>query len=117
MKGWNEKQIATAKRIFWLAYQASSVVDLGRFQAQDDVTENDVWDNVTNSSDYPGKISPTDSIYADYVFGRMMKLSLKLKDGKVEIGSSEFRSDYQSFCRKYPDPKSLHKAATVEVTP
>lgn len=102
------------KRIYWLAWRASCVVGMGIFQDKPSATEEDVWKNVQSRADYPiqaeKKLSPN-RWEADYVFGRMMKLYVRIEDGNICIRPKEFRSDYQSFCHKYPTPDSLMQEA------
>lgn len=108
MKVTTKNPVALAKRVFWLAYQASGGPSgMGIFQARNNATEEDVWDNVCTAGDYPhgqnvpGFIEPKRP-YADYVFGRMMKVGLTLTEDSVEIQDRLATHDYQSWARKYP---------------
>ena len=70
---------AAVKRAFWLAWQAcGGPLGMGVFQDHPDATEDDVWQNVGCQADYPGSTreSRPGEAYGDYVFGRMMKLSI-----------------------------------------
>jgi hypothetical protein len=55
----------------------------------------------------------TNEVYCDYVFGRMMKWRGSWEDNVVILNDRgrEFTPDYQSFCRTYPDNRSLVQAA------
>lgn len=105
-----------AKRIMFLAWQGcGGPLGMGIFQDRGPgVTEDEVWEGMYNKVDYPGKntISPNQpkSVYADYVFGRMMKFSVKWDFGEIEL-SDNYDREYQSFCRKYPNAESLFQAA------
>ncbi|RJR27728.1 hypothetical protein C4561_01350 [candidate division WWE3 bacterium] len=107
----SEYQIKLAKRIFWMAYQTSTVVGMGRFQARNGVTEDDVWSNVVASGDYSISHNSSDCLYADYVFGRMMKLRVKHTSMGLAILPEKFHQDYQSFSKTYSDPQTLMKLA------
>ena len=49
-----------------------------------------------------------DQINMDYVQGRMVKLMIKrVKDNEWECVGSSPRSDYQSWCHKYPTYEAL----------
>ena len=105
------------KRAFFLLYQACGhTMGLGSFQARDAVTEEDVWNNVRSSGDYPGGGSfhnKPQSTYADYVFGRMMKWGCEWNDKESTVSSreGEFRRDYQGFAGTYPNNTSIFDAA------
>ena len=91
---------AVAKRAFFLAYQASHCVGLGFLQAKQSVTEAEITSH--------GKTS----LYGDYVFGRMMKLSLSWDNDAVIVPDSVPHPEYQSWCSVYPTYASLIDAAT-----
>lgn len=65
-----------AKRIFFLAYNASSVMGMGVLQARDSVSEDDVWRHIVGDRFQSKAGSP----YADYVYGRMMKVGFEYND-------------------------------------
>lgn len=101
-----------AKRAIYLAWKASSVEGMGFLRDNPEATEDDVWNNVFNSSDYPGdsKDPRTEGskliISADYVFGRMMKLLLVIVEDGVEYRDDVLRMEYESWhvsFRSYPD--------------
>lgn len=114
-----------AKRILFLAYEASRVFGMGSFQARDNVTEEQVWTNTVTKGDYFGvRESNTNVIHADYVFGRMMKLSFHIKDNTIIYnGIDKTKLDYQSWSAKYKTYTKLFQAAlkslnmTVSINP
>lgn len=102
-----------AKRAMFLAWKAcGGPKGMGVFQDRPDADENAVWTNILSAGDYPGggAFVRDGEAHADYVFGRMMKLTLRLKDGNLEIADYDWTLDYQSFCRTYPNPTSLFNA-------
>lgn len=112
------KPEAVAKRAYWLAYQAAHSVGMGFLQAKDQTTEEDVWKNVQAGGDYTLKVQPEDGrVYGDYVFGRMVKLSLEWDKTGVTCNDSQPRGDYQSWCGKYPTYESLIRAAIATFSP
>jgi hypothetical protein len=91
-----------AKRMFYLLWQAcGGPRGMGILQNRPDATEDDVWYNIQTAGDYPIKTGK--DLYADYVFGRMMKFGCKIVDKKtVEFPKVDgFRADYQGWCIKY----------------
>ena len=109
---------AVAKEALWLAWQAcGSPAGMGWLQNRPDATREDVWANAVSSGDYPLRLADgtPNRVYADYVFGRMMKLPLELGEGFVAVPDSEPRADYQSWCRKYPTYAALVAAADAAV--
>jgi hypothetical protein len=96
-------------RMFYLAYQSSEVFGMGFLQAQDDVTEEQVMENITNHGDYPYR-GDSSGLDADYVFGRMMKLYAAIKDDIISFDHN-WRTDYQSFCRSYTPTSLCDKVA------
>lgn len=98
-----------AKRILFLAYQASSVCGMGLFQRKDSVTEEQVWgpapDYCLDFNTRPG------SKYCDYCFGRMMKVGVNFTNDSVTMGDYKPEFDYQSWAFTYPTVESLVKAA------
>ncbi len=109
--------VSLVKRMMFLAYQASQIVGMGILQARNGVTEEEVWCNINNAGDYqgadPGK--RPDHYRADYVFGRMMKLYIKVEDENVILHDGTPRSDYQSWCVKYSTYASLAEAALASL--
>jgi hypothetical protein len=115
----NESALTLAKRILFLAYEASSVFGMGAFQARDNVTEEQVWTNTVTRGDYGGFPANDKNIYADYVFGRMMKLSFHVKDNTINYdGNDKTKLDYQSWGAKYKTYTKLFQAAikSLEMT-
>lgn len=99
------------KRIFKLAYDASIVCGLGYLQAVDNASEDDVWNNVSNNGDYPVNHNEPGRWNADYVFGRMMKLSIQYAEGTLIIRPDNPQPSYNSWCIKYKTPDELFKDA------
>ena len=104
------------RAFFFLAYRAAGgATGMGTFQARSDVTPAQVLDNVRNSGDYPGESQNTDEhIHADYVFGRMLKVGLRVEGDEIIVASGEARPDYQGWARTYPKYEDLVKAAADE---
>lgn len=106
-----------AKRILFLAYQASQVVGMGHFQKKDGVSEQEVWEQCYDARDYggfgpkgkPGRLS------ADYVFGRMMKLGITWTEGSVCVPGERVSPDYQSWCTVYRTADDLIAAALLDL--
>lgn len=99
-----------AKRFFFLAYEAcGSAMGMGLLQARREVTEEDVWQNVVSRGDYPGRGigTKTDRPYADYVFGRMMKVGLDLHEDHVVVQNMNCTTSYQAWCKIYPTCSDL----------
>ena len=100
-----------AKRMFWLAYQASIPIGLGVLHYTEDLTEDDIWQSVS----FDGK--RVDRPAADYVSGRMMKMWLENKDGEVSWGpAAKPDPEYQSWCRRHPTYEALREAAIESLT-
>ena len=106
-----------AKEIFWLAWQAcGGPVGMGFLQDRSGVTRDDVWNNISSAGDYPMNHNPPNKPYGDYVFGRMMKLGLKLRSDGIEISDLEPRSDYQGWCIVYKTYQDLVNTALVNLS-
>ena len=88
------------EEMFWLAYQASHVVGMGIMQSRNDATKAEI-------------VLAVHAGHADYVFGRQMKLMLRLSaDGKqLEVPDAVPVFDYQSWCFRYPTYENLFYAA------
>lgn len=102
-----------AKRAFKLLYDACGhAVGMGVFQARDNVSESDVWENVRNAGDYPGGVfmSSDGDAYGDYVFGRRIKWGCKFTKDTVTIPDREFDVGYQGFARIYKDNVAIVEA-------
>lgn len=118
-----ENPVEVVKEAFWLAWNAcGGPMGMGIFQNNPGASKEDVWKNISVRGDYPGGTSLPGMIgvkeengkgqaYGDYVFGRMMKLSLRWEGKDIEIEESKPRADYQSWCCKYPTYQSLVETA------
>lgn len=102
----NVKPEDVASKAMFLAYKASRVVGMGHFQAREGVTESDVWEAVTDV----GNLAR-----ADYVFGRMMKLTLRWTKNAISFPDGDCAHDYQSWCLKYPTFENLVRHAIQDV--
>lgn len=108
-------------RLYYLAWKAcGGPLGMGQWQDNPDATEEDVWNNICNHGDYPYKMNDVPSgsegtdVRADYVFGRMMKLSSVMGRDYVSFpGSTNLHPEYQSWARKYRTLEDL-VAATKE---
>ena len=104
----NPKEVA--HEMLWLAWQAcGGPVGMGLLQDRPNVTKKDVVQNVASSGDYPGNASGNSEIklYADYVFGRMMKLRIDIKEDRIEIMNDKVDSAYNGWHREFPTYKKL----------
>jgi hypothetical protein len=101
------------KRMFWLAWQAcGGPMGMGAFQDNPGATEDAVFANVLSRGDYPGNTNrDKGDAYGDYVFGRMMKLSVKFGRDTVSIRTDETDISYNAWAGKYPTYRSLLDAA------
>ena len=107
---------AFAKRFFYLAWKASGVFGYGALQDNLHAVEAEVWYNVQTAGDYPGgSHQPTYRFHADYVFGRMMKVGLKMKDGCVYIPLTEPDAEYQSWSTTYKTELELSEAVITSL--
>ena len=115
----NVEAVNVASRALFLAYNAAGVFGMGAFQAQDNKTEQEVFDNVVHKRDYPGREETPDMtncrLYADYVFGRMMKLVITVNNNTLEFSDDKPRLDYQSWGSVYKSYDKLFKAAMKEL--
>jgi len=104
-----------AKQFFWLAWKAArSPSGSGWLQNFPEATIENVWENVCTAGDYPGKRLQKDGhLYADYVFGRMLKVGLILntEQNSVEINDCQASPDYQDWSDVFPTVKALLEAA------
>jgi hypothetical protein len=106
-----------AKRIVWLAWQASHVFGMGAFQARNSVQDEDsVWASAVGSHDYPVNRNQPGEVRCDYVQGRMMKLYLRYDENDVIVPTGTPRPDYQSWAGKYPTYEALFDAARQSLT-
>lgn len=102
-----------AKQFFWLAWSAAGgPVGAGVFQDHPTADANDVFANVEASGDYTRNLNRPGQLYADYVFGRMLKTGLSLDADSVTVDDSRIpRPDYQAWSRKYKSVSDLLAAA------
>lgn len=107
------------KRMFCLAWQAcGGPLGMGVLQDRPGASEDEIWENVGRRGDYPGdpdKRGPSEA-YGDYVFGRMMKLSVHWDDAEIDLGDDSPRGDYQAWCGEYHSYQALFDAAVEAVT-
>lgn len=105
-----------AKRILWLAYEASVPMGAGQYHYREGLTEEEVWGRCPL---VPDRVKPQTCISADYLVGRMMKLyftySGGIDQGNVTIDSPGPRQDYQSWCTTYKTYEALVEAAQVSL--
>lgn len=114
---------AVVKRAFFLAYNACGrALGMGLLQARPNVTEDELYDAIIGNHDYtfpgcdPTKQDETD-LYADYVFGRMMKLGIQRNGCEVEIPDrDEYDPEYHDFAHKYPNATELLTAAVKDLS-
>lgn len=106
-----------AHRALFLAYNASVVFGMGAFRAVENTTEEQVVNNILNRGDYPTirTYSESTHIYADYVFGRMMKLHMDVVDNTIETQPIKLNQGFQSWSKKYKSYEKLIKAAMKEL--
>ncbi len=111
--------VALVRAAYWLAWQAcGGTLGAGVLQDRPTATADDVWSGIMNASDYLGdydgriaRAAAQGDFYADYVFGRMMKLTIYIRDGAVVTSTDTPRPAYQAWCRKYPTYDALIVAA------
>jgi hypothetical protein len=96
-----ETLLAIVKRAAFLAYEASEVVGMGRYQARDGITENQLF------ADYQGQM--------DYAYGRQMKTYIKSTTDGWSIQCDIPRPTYQSWCSKYSTTAQLWEAAATSL--
>ena len=114
--GSNEEALNVAKEAIYLAWQAcGGTAGMGFMQDRGEQGKDAVWDQAYNQKDYPVRNGSPESVSADYVFGRMMKLRFAVKDGIIKHDDQAPRSDYQAWCRRYSSYAALFDAAETEV--
>jgi len=105
---------AFLKNMFFLAYEAcGGTTGMGFMQSNPDATADEVFENICNHGDYSGIGADIDDsrLSADYVFGRMMKLSVEISDKTVTLPDMKPEVCRQGWAMKYKSYKSLAKAA------
>jgi hypothetical protein len=109
MKFPTNNSTSVAEEMFWLAWNAcGGPLGMGVFQNKPGATKAEVLDNIYRRGDY---LNAEGTAYADYVFGRMMKLGIKVTPDFIEVNDSKPTWDYQAWCTMYPDYESLFNAA------
>ena len=119
-----EKMNEVVKEFFWLAWKASGKeLGMGVFQAHPTATKEEVYENVVTAGDYCGGFNrPAGHLYADYVFGRMLKVGLIIIDPSsvlstctLEVKDVPPKKDYQGWSKVYSTYEDLLRAAIKEV--
>lgn len=113
----NGKAEDVVKEAMWLAWQAcGGTLGMGFLQDNPGATKEDVWKNVASDGDYTVNFrNKKGEVLADYVFGRMMKLSVKYTDDELEVRDESPKPDYQAWCREYPTYEALIEKAAQNV--
>lgn len=114
-----DNPIAVVEEAFWLAWKACGRTSgMGFLQNRPEATKEQVIGNIMQSGDYPGGdigLARPGNVYADYVFGRMMKVGLKWDNTSVTCRDDEPAADYQAWCRVYPTFRALVEAAIASI--
>jgi hypothetical protein len=113
----NEEALAVAKEVMWLAWVAAGGPSgAGFLRDKPGADKEAVWKNAYNNEDYSGRRhGPAEQVSADYVFGRMLKLTFRVKGNTITHRDEEPRWDYQSWCGKYKTYAALFDAAETAV--
>lgn len=110
---------AVAKEALWLAWQAcGGPYGMGVFQDQPGATKEQVVANAMIRGDYPAASinrNKPGELYADYVFGRMVKLIIRWDVNGIEVNDNPPRRDYQSWCHEYQTYEILILAAIESI--
>lgn len=115
---------AFVKRAYKLAYDAcGGPFGMGILQARGQAGEEDVFRNVISNADYPrsgesvrhAERAKNGDFYGDYVFGRMMKLGMRIREGVVEIWDGNWDREYNAFIGEYPNGEALTKATLISL--
>ena len=106
---------AVVKKACFLAYEAcGDSSGMGFLQARDAVSEDDVWNNIMSSGDYPGPShNKPGKVYGDYVFGRMMKIHFEYTADSITYYTGELDVEYQGWCLDYPTYLDLINSAVL----
>ena len=100
----NYYTLEVTQEMFWLAWQSSQCLGMGILQDNPTATKEDIWKAVTGQTmtDYVipqgSHVQPT----ADYVFGRMMKMSVEICNDGIIVPEWTMQPDYQSWAKRYP---------------
>jgi hypothetical protein len=104
--------IRLARRVFWLAYQASIPMGMGCLHMTNTETEDSIWAQITQGIVCGQKLK----LYADYICGRMMKLGLMIDNCTVSHTGGNLNSDYQSWSTTYLGIPDLFSAANTSLS-
>jgi hypothetical protein len=108
-----------AERMMFLAWKAcGGTTGMGFLQDRgSEMTEKQVIENINRSGDYPVSFNENskNQLYADYVFGRMMKTRIGFSSDTVEIPDGKPRPDYQGWSFIYKTYQALVSAAINDV--
>jgi hypothetical protein len=108
-----------AKRMYWLAWKACGPAQgMGVLQERDGVTEDDVWARIRGGGhDNSNETTRLGRLYADYIFGRMMKCDVRVEEGEVCFPShaDAVTPDYQDWALTYPTYTDLASAAVADL--
>ena len=105
-----------AKAICYAAWQAcGGTSGFGVLQDNPEATDDQVFQNITCQGDYPGREKraeerskdSSEPYYADYVFGRMMKLLFWIKDDRIIFKNFDPDPNYNGWCHIYPTVNEL----------
>jgi hypothetical protein len=114
--GKNGEQLAS--RLFWLAYHAAKPASgMGALQARPKATEAQVWANVRTAGDYPTNHHPEHKPYADYVFGKMLKVGCTIEGDSITISDWAADPEYHDWAAKYPTTQHLCDAVVASFGP
>lgn len=102
------------KRSFYLLWLAcEGTLGEGRRKDNPLADEDDVWNNVVNSGDYPSPSTRCSDhkLYADYVFGRRIKWGCIFKDDVIRfIERDPFDRNRHDFARDFESNRELADA-------
>ena len=105
------------KQFFYVAWRAcGGTLGYGFLQNNPNADADAVFNNVKSAGDYPGDYTPyrEGKYYADYVFGRMLKVGINvLEDNVISISDYTPTPDYEAWCRAFPTHEALLEAAAV----
>lgn len=104
------------KEAFWLAWKACpEPMGMGLLQNNPDATKGAVWNNILCRGDYVPSPATPGKAYADYVFGRMMKIGFEWDKESITFRDGPLRGDYQSWCGTYNTTADLLSAAVANL--
>lgn len=121
----NEQMMDVVRQVLWNAWRAcGGPQGSGYIQDRPEATRDQVFECAFHKRDYPGGRFWTEqnAVDADYVFGRMMKLYMKLNHETNTITvplAEEYppTTDYNGWARKYPTYEALFDAAESDLRP